>query len=44
MGAAKDSMMARKHWATRLPKKTADLQADTDLGATLRTVGKTVQE
>ena len=44
MGSAKYSMMARKHWATWLPKKTATLQAQGELGWALQEAGRLAQE
>ncbi|CAN7245912.1 hypothetical protein LJR175_001014 [Variovorax sp. LjRoot175] len=36
--------MARKHWATWLPKKVAALKADHELEQALQTAGKLAQE
>ena len=44
MSAQRYATMARKHWATWLPKKVAQLKADGDLESTLQTVGKQAME
>lgn len=44
MGAPRYATMARKHWATWLPKKVAALKADHELEQALQTAGKLAQE